>query len=596
MAQENPIIIDAQVVKEIASGVYQQEVVVKNGKEGVMAEMPNFGYMLWSKTGEQLTDEEVQKKIEGGALVITGLTGLDSDGRELNDIVKQFYEQYKGDREVLICGLAKPGSWRMQYEKGKKMMLADVSAYKYVLMVLEWAKHMGLDGHNMAILGHSAGAEAAVWLSKWFKILGLNPALHPVDDPVFAAISTANIAANAVSENVPALNGGVEVVQQLTAVGLTGAGFGTPINLMHGERMKDGEGRTHDLAVTELCFEDKIPFWSGKPNVANMWIVRGKKDILTGPNKMIAWFKKWFHNAGMQWEWDDSWEKMSGWFPDKITRRLKHDTTLTDADAVREIGGKLVEMVGSLDSNTVVDLSQVDLKMLNVNIEALSGEDMTEEKMLKMLRKFDGNRAHYTLKTHREIGMEEYLKTDVYEQIKAYLEKVNMIGKDKFEEWNNTEEGRQYWRELVVMMLSNAKEDVKFTPDELGDIRSGKLSLVDSRVRARVARFPLECEWRGWLTDDDLNNVEFRGRASRGDTLDPVLYMLTDTILRRLPGMEVGDMAGWERIAYESLDDKEDLDRKLGVIGGSSFERMKKWYKEWVLAERDYANSLPGVN
>jgi hypothetical protein len=60
--------------------------------------------------------------------------------------------------------------------------------------------------------------------------------------------------------------------------------------------------------------------------------------------------------------------------------------------------------------------------------------------------------------------------------------------------------------------------------------------------------------------------------------------------------MEVGDMAGWERIAYESLDDKEDLDRKLGVVGSSSFERMKKWYKEWVLAERDYANSLPGVN
>ena len=58
--------LDGIGVKEIGGGVFQQEIVVKNGKEGVLGEMPNFEYMLWSKTGEPLTDEEVQNKIAGG--------------------------------------------------------------------------------------------------------------------------------------------------------------------------------------------------------------------------------------------------------------------------------------------------------------------------------------------------------------------------------------------------------------------------------------------------------------------------------------------------------------------------------------------------
>jgi hypothetical protein len=65
---------------------------------------------------------------------------------------------------VLVCGLAKPGSWRMEYEKIEKCRLQ--TCRHIPLMVLEWAKE-GLDSNDG---GWPFGrSRAAVWLSKWFS-------------------------------------------------------------------------------------------------------------------------------------------------------------------------------------------------------------------------------------------------------------------------------------------------------------------------------------------------------------------------------------------------------------------------------------------
>ncbi len=566
--------------KEIRKGIYRSEVRSDRDETGeIIASMPDFGYMVWTKDGQSLSDEIVQKKITDGALVVNMLPGLDSDAEEFNELALKIFNDYKGDKELLITGLAHPGFWRQQYGKDFQMNIADVSVYKYILMVLEFAKKMGLSKKNTLMIGHSAGGEAAVWLSKWFKVIGLSAALHEGEDATFSVIKGANAIAVGVSGATNKLDTVVSIAQKGIIALFSGSRIGSPLHSKHMERLLDGAGKSHDLKVIELCQKDAIPPFLPDPD--NLLVMGGEKDILTSKSKLEDWLNSWFSSLNYNVR-GEVLNRVMGWFPTEISRRLRHDSILTDEQGLGVVSQKAVDLLENISSSDQSDPTREDLEMLDKLLKGFA--PMDPESIKKELERLSNLRRGYTLNSNYDMGMLQYLNHEIYQEAEEFLKFVSSYKKadtpvddNEFREWLTKGDGRSRWLGLAAKMLGYAKDSAGqqlFDPKEIELIRSGKLDLKDQKIRARVAMFPLRCEWGGWMAIEEMqDSTEFRGRGSRGDTLDPALYEFTDTILRRLAGMDASDESVWELMA-------SPLGTRIASDG--LFGKFKTWNKKWM--------------
>lgn len=565
--------------EKVGENVFRTVIKAERSKiaEGsVQSEMPNFGYMVWSKDGSLLSEEQLQEKIGKGAKVVTALSGLDADPIQFEEIAKKTLEEYSGESELLVMGLACPGFWLQQYAENHELSVGDVSSDKYALMVLEWAKKMKLAQNNMVVLGHSAGGEAAVKLSKWFKVVALSPALHPDEDVTFTVISKGNILAKGVTDRAEKLAPAVNVVQKNIVALFSGSKLGSFLHNLHMERLLDGNGQSHDVKVVELCQKDVLPNFAPKPE--NLAIMGGDKDILTGSDKLTVWFNNWFREKRGDLDWQTSWKSMTEWFPEKIRRNMRHDTSVVDKGSIDVVSQKLTEMLDGLERLPIMEITNEDFDGLRAaaGVQVMkAAEIVTEMSRLQKLR------SDFTLMSHREVDMVQYLDAPIYGEMTDFLTIVNSLkNQEEFDTWLKSSEGNKMLLSLTANMLARGRNDdgtPMFEEPEIERIRSGELPLTDTRIRARVAEFPIRNEWYGWMTVDEMQTSEFRGRGSRGDTLDPALYLFTDIILRRIPGMGAEDESIWELMSNPLKFREGDLHNKL-----------KTWYEWWILAKNSF--------
>ena len=578
-------------VEQIADGLFEEVILpdrVGLSNEAVVNRMPDFGYLLWSRDGKALSEAEVKKKIDGGAICVTALSGLDTDPTEFREIVKKLFNEYKGEKELLVMGMAVPGFWKQQYGPEEKLRIGDVSSYKYALMVLEWAKRLHLNKHNNLILGHSAGGEAAVLLSKWFRVLAMAPSVHLKDDPRFMFLRMGNAVAKSASGKVGVVDRIVELGQDKIIAKYSGSASGTPLHIMHMLRLVDCGGQSNEMKVIELCKDDGTPDF--EPNIDDLSIVTGGKDILTPRDVARDWFEEWFGNK--KWEQrGTAWEKMTNWFDEKIMARMKHDTLLVDSDSQNLIVGKAIDLLDGINELAFNEALPEELELLRQKIASLdeSIPDAQEE-----LNRFLKLHNEFTMKAHSEMGMEEYLEEEVYEKIKKYLDGfLDGLNKPKddseFMEWNERD-GKKLRMDLIVELLKRAvhvggENDGKsvFSESELKLIAEGKLGLKDEKIRARIVAFPYWCEGGGWVAKDEYRTTEFRSRASRGYLLDTVIYNLADLLLRRIEGFDVTEETSAEQMVAPLQSRLVNSSHTSQEYVPSILLTLKNWYQDWIL-------------
>lgn len=540
--------------KEVGKGIFRAE--INSSREGmgeILSSMPDFGYMAWTKDGQPMTDEIIKKKIANGARVVVTMSGLDSDPRQFEEIAKQIHEEYKGEQELIVTGVACPGFWKQQYKThDRKLSVGDVSTDQYVLMTLEWAKLMGLSEENAILIGHSAGGEAATKLSKWFKVMALSASLHLGLDFTFLGI----VGANAVAEKGISLGlgGAVGPLQEATIAVLSGAGEYKDQMQVHFEGAGAMGGESHSKKTWELCLGDEIPAWN--INTDNILIMGGDKDILTSFKKKKAWFLEWFKRSNPNDNPNDVWEKIAGWFPKDIQRILKHDSVLLNPDARRIVSTKAAEWIVRLDGVAAV-VSAEDLLDIRKNVAGQSGDES------KLQVKISGGKSIYELiidNINKDIEIYDYIEPEIWNSINGFL-------KLRPDDQNFEPE----WRKMVVNLLSNSEE---FSEDELVAIGSGEMKLSDLKVRDRITFWPRECAHNAWIVDPEFRTEIYRGNGSKGHLLDEEIFDLCDILLRgfgsvrRLPYTEE---------QYDSTNPLLDEVQK-----STALERLGDWRNKWV--------------
>ena len=469
-------------------------------------------------------------------------------------MAKQIQQDYKGDEELLVLGLACPGFWRQQYELGKKMGISDVSTAKYALMTLEWAKKMGLNEDNAIMMGHSAGAEAATYLSKWFKVIALSASLHINFDEMFLAI--AGVDAGAQLGNFIIGTRNVDKIKEPTIRTLTGAEEDSAQMQMHMVRKGDGEGWSFDKKVWELCLADKIPDFKIDPS--RISLMGGDRDILTSYQKKKAWFKKWLQKSEYKkGEVEKMWGVMTDWFSQDIGYRLKHDQVLLDELAIKAVSKQVLRVLPTAKAEAVKNIPESDFVVVGNNLDEAMEMDSQKK------RAYEQESLITRREKYRELTMSEYIGKDLFGLIDEFLSKIPTSNAECETWFKQGSEGSDLWRGVVAEVLQYSGQ---FSEQEINNIREGSLKLTDESIRERVMKWPPTNEWEGWMILPDFQLDEVRGAQSRGILLDASLYNLNDILLRKMAGMSNKEELPFEHLAYDPSDRRKYV-----------WDRLREW-------------------
>lgn len=577
------------VPKEMSEGIFQTLIRCEGySADEVMGMMPDAAYKLWSRDGSHISEEDVRRKIEHGAAVITLLPGLDSDAEVFIKHIRSFYRKYSGRREVLFAGLAIPGSADLLFAPDHAMTVADVSATKYVLMTLEWMRHLGLNGTNTVIDSHSSGGEAATLLSLYVRAIAGHPALHPTKDFTFSALRGANFFAR-LGEKVPLVGGkAVGYLETGIFAAMSGANEEPGLLQHHLDRANDAGGWGHDLKIWELSFADEAP--SFRVNPKNLYLTGGERDVLTRWVKIKQWFiESWMSQKKTYIEEDkrdEIWREMTEWFPKDVHRLLRHDGSLYDPRAVEVITDKLIQLLQWMDRMPVIPIREHDLGMLRAKL-ANHDVDLRTSVLDAGYEDFGTFQKEFAHHDHTELPLADYVDPEIKRSVADFMGRVNSMSNDECDAWFEGD-GRQVWRNLVVDILERGIApdiwpdrfraprggiELLFTSEELEAMRDGRLDFRDPQVRMRVASSPGWCEHYGWITNNEYQNSEYRGRGSRGQLLDPVLYRFTDIVIRRMSGLGIG----------ESIFENEAIAELIDPGPRNNWDALRQWYEMWMI-------------